>query len=335
MNGFEELTLELTDWCPSLCIHCSSNSGPACANELGRHLALRLVDEAKNLGAQKVSFGGGEPTASEGFLSVLRHTLALGMHAEIFTCGFESQSGRPTSLDNQLLDAIAPLRNVKLIFSAHGAREETHDAVTQKRGSFDALVGSITASHAREITCEMNFVPLRVNIADFSKLVDLAEQLGMGRVSVLRFVPQGRGLTNIRQLELSASEEDAFVAELVRLRAETDVEIRTGSPFNRIVPGNAVPCRAGSGKLVVQADGNVLPCEVFKHDDRKEWNLSVHRQCISEMLKSPELRALRAFLENTSCLDCPVHKALRDQLIAEVEHEHLSEATVSPGKRRW
>ncbi|MBN2128686.1 MAG: radical SAM protein [Sedimentisphaerales bacterium] len=298
-------------------------------------MATGLVEGAGDLGARKVSFGGGEPTASEDFLPVVQRTAALGMEAEVFTCGFKAQREGPTSLDSRLLDTIAPLSNVKLIFSTHGHAAGVHDLVTQTQGSFDALVRSITASRARGMTCEMNFVPLRVNVAGFSKLVGLAEQLGVDRVSVLRFVPQGRGLKNARQIELSPNEEDAFIAELVRLRTETDVEIRTGSPFNGIVPGNAVPCRAGSGKLVVQADGNVLPCEVFKHDERKEWNLSVHHQSIAEILKSPEVRALRAFLENTSCLDCPIHKVLRDQLIAEVEHEHVSEATVSFGKRRW
>lgn len=328
MKGFEELTLELADWCPSLCIHCSSNSGPYCRNRLGRDLATRLVEEAKSLGAEKVSFGGGEPTASEDFLSVLQHTLALGMQAEVFTCGFRVSCGEPASLEDEILDAMASLENVKLIFSTHGACSQIHDLVTQTPGSFRALVESLNACKAREIKCEMNFVPLRVNVAEFNRLVHLADALGVGRLSVLRFVPQGRGHRNARQLELSAKEEDAFVTELVQLRTEAVVDIRTGSPFNGIVPGNAVPCRAGSGKLVVQADGNVLPCEVFKHDERREWNLSVHSQRVSEILESPDVRALRTFLENTSCLDCPVHRALRGHKVAETQDEQISKAAL-------
>jgi MoaA/NifB/PqqE/SkfB family radical SAM enzyme len=310
MNGFEELTLELTDWCPSFCRHCSSNSGPACQKQLGRALAIDLVEQAAELGAEKIGFGGGEPTASADFLPVLLRTVELGMHAEVFTCGFGTRGRRLAPLQAELLEAIKSLLNVKVIFSVHGGTSDVHDFITQRPGSFPVLLKSVAECRSRSIVCEMNFVPLRVNVHEFGTLLDLAEQLGVARISVLRFVPQGRGLANMGDLELSAEEEDAFIAELVRLRDEREIEIRTGSPFNGIVPGNAVPCRAGRGKLVVQADGNVLPCEVFKHDERRQWNLSVHEQSIRDILKSP------------------IHKVLRMARIAEAKHEQIPKAAV-------
>lgn len=323
MNGFQELTLELTDWCPSVCLHCSSNSGPGCRNQLGRDLAIRLVEEARSLGAEKVSFGGGEPTASADLLPVLRRTIELGMHAEVFSCGFEAGAARPAPLRGNLLDSIKHYPRLKMIFSIHGGISTVHDRVTQTPGSFDALIESVRACQRRGITCEMNFVPMRVNADEFGALISLAEGLDIARVSVLRFVPQGRGLKNVGRLELSAQEEDVFVAELMRLRTESGVDIRTGSPFNGIVPGNAVPCRAGTGKLVVQATGNVLPCEVFKHDERKAWNLSVHRQSILEIITSPAICAFREIFANSTCPDCPIHKALRDQRVAEIENDQI------------
>jgi radical SAM protein with 4Fe4S-binding SPASM domain len=328
MNGFEELTLELTDWCPSFCRHCSSNSGPNCTRQLGRALAVNLVEQAAALGAQKVGFGGGEPTASPDFLSVLRRTTELDMHAEVFTCGFGTSGQRLVPLDTGLLGGIRSLPNLKMIFSVHGGSSEVHDFVTQRAGSFAVLLESIAECRTLNLVCEINFVPMRVNVHEFASLVDLAEQLDIRRISVLRLVPQGRGFTNMGILELSAEEEDAFVAELMRLRDKRNIDIRTGSPFNGIVPGNAIACRAGSGKIVVQADGNVLPCEVFKHDERRQWNLSVHRQSLREILESEEIGALRAFLQHTSCLDCPIHKALRLARILEAKHEQVPKAAV-------
>jgi radical SAM protein with 4Fe4S-binding SPASM domain len=127
---------------------------------------------------------------------------------------------------------------------------------------------------------------------------------------VLRFVPQGRGLDHRRELELDTREEHAFVSELVRLRRRSSVEIRTGSPFNGIVPGNAVPCRAGELKLVIQGDGNVLPCEVYKHKEARDWGLSVLRSSLTEILESPVLRELRRGIREMGCLRCPVHSVL-------------------------
>jgi radical SAM protein with 4Fe4S-binding SPASM domain len=171
-----------------------------------------------------------------------------------------------------------------------------------------------------EIECEMNFVPLKVNVHEFARLISIAMDMQIPRISILRFVPQGRGALNRAELELNPEEEDFFVSEVLRQREATTVEIRTGSPFNGIVPGNQVPCRAGFGKLVVQADGNVLPCEVFKHHKRCQWGLSVHNMTLSQIVESPQVSDLHDRLQYTNCLECPVHRALRDGPKVEGSH---------------
>ncbi|MGB2808962.1 MAG: radical SAM/SPASM domain-containing protein [Sedimentisphaerales bacterium] len=312
MKGFEELTLELTDWCPSECLHCSSGSGPICTNSLSRELALRLIDEAGRLGAAKVSLGGGEPTASDSFFPVARRVLESGMLLEVFTCGLAKTTHGITSLPPTIIENCAGLKDIKFIFSFHGATAQTHDYITQTPRSYNCLFTSLKDCLQAGIECEMNFVPLRVNVHEFTHLVKLAQDLQITRISVLRFVPQGRGALNRKELELCPEEEDLFVNEVLRLRAQSSVDIRTGSPFNGIVPGNKVPCRAGFGKLVVQADGNVLPCEVFKRHDRCQWGLSVHNMTLSQIVESPQVSDLHNRIHFTNCLECPVHGALRN-----------------------
>ena len=320
MKGFQELTLELTDWCPSQCLHCSSRSSPSCTNLLEPDLALRLVNEAGRFGAAKISLGGGEPTASDSFLPVVRRALESGMLLEIFTCGLSKTDKGIASLPRAVIENCSGLKDIKFIFSFHGATANTHDYITQTPGSYNCLLTSLKDCLRAGIECEMNFVPLRVNVHDFAHVVKIARDLQITRISVLRFVPQGRGALNRKELELYSEEEEFFVNEILRLRAQSNIDIRTGSPFNGIVPGNQVPCRAGSGKLVVQADGNVLPCEVFKHHKRCQWGLSVHNMTLSQILESPQVSDLHDRLQYTNCLECPIHRALRNTKKAEVNH---------------
>ena len=324
MKGFEELTLELTDWCPSECLHCSSGSGPSCTNSLSRELALRLVDEAARLGAAKVSLGGGEPPASDSFFPVVRRVLESGMLLEVFTCGLATTNHCIVSIPSAIIENCAGLKDIKFIFSFHGASRNVHDYITKTPGSFDLSLNSLQECLGSGIDCEINFVPMRVNVNEFEKLVELAEGLRINRISVLRFVPQGRGLQNRQELELSRDEEDLFVESLLRLQTERHIDIRTGSPFNGIVPSNGVLCRAGTGKLVVQANGNVLPCEVFKHHERCKWNLSVYKQTLTEILSTPQITVLRNILGESNCLVCPVHGALRARLESGVRYEQIS-----------
>ncbi|MBN1807304.1 MAG: radical SAM protein [Sedimentisphaerales bacterium] len=325
MKGFEELTLELTDWCPSKCLHCSSESSPSCTNGLPYELTVCLIKEAGKLGAAKVSLGGGEPTADENFLPVVHQVLETGMLVEVFTCGLFSTTQGTTSLPPTIIESCAGIKGIKFIFSFHGASAETHDHITQTLGSYDNLINSLQNCLQANIECEMNFVPLKININDFGQLINLATDFQIPRISILRFVPQGRGALNQSELELNPDEEDLFISEVIRMRENTSIEIRTGSPFNGIVPGNQVPCRAGFGKLVVQADGNVLPCEVFKHHKRRQWDLSVHNMTLSQILASPQISNLYKRLQHTNCLECPVHQGLRKSL--QVENCHAISKT--------
>jgi radical SAM protein with 4Fe4S-binding SPASM domain len=328
MEDFEELTIELTDWCPSRCLHCSSNSSPTCNNHLETKLVLQLIDESIKLGAKKISFGGGEPTASKSFVPAVARAVTSGVSVEVFTCGLGIFGGQLQGLKSEIVNACKQLHGVKFIFSFHGASEGVHDYVTQTPNSFRLLITSLEKCLSAGIDCEMNFVPMRVNVHEFRDLVDLAERFRIRRLSILRFVPQGRGLENAEVLELNSEEENSFVEEVLRLRAEKNIDIRTGSPFNGIVPGNEVPCRAGTGKMVVQANGNVLPCEVFKHHERCKWNLSVYKQTLAEILSSLQIVALRNILGESNCLMCPVHGALRARLESGVRYERIPKAAV-------
>jgi radical SAM protein with 4Fe4S-binding SPASM domain len=320
VKGFEELTLELTDWCPSKCLHCSSGSGPNCKNELPHDLALRLVDEAGRLGAAKVSLGGGEPTASNNFLSIVHRVIEQKMHVEVFTCGLTTTTDSVHGLPTSIIKDCARLEGVKFIFSFHGAIAQTHDFITQTPGSYECLMTSFKNCLQAGIECEMNFVPLKVNVDDFEHLTEIAESLKIAKISILRFVPQGRGALNQAELELNAEEEKTFVSELLRLREAKKIAIRTGSPFNGIIQGNQVPCRAGFGKLVIQADGNVLPCEVFKHKNRRYWSLSVYNMTLSQIVESQQILNLHNQLRKANCLECPIHRADRNIRKAEEYH---------------
>lgn len=309
-TSLHELVLELTDRCPQRCLHCSSSSGPQLRTHLPEEVALRLIHEAAVLGAEQVNFGGGEPLCSPRFFAVLDRVLELGLRAEIFTSGVLGVGREVRPWPQTVVERLRGHDPLKIIFSVHDASPTGHDRITQAPGSFAAMLDSLDRSVAAGIRCQMNFVPLRPNAARLPEVAALCRKHGATRLSILRFVPQGRGLRHRELLELSEAEEEALVADILSIRGTCGVDIRTGSPFNGIVPGNGAPCRAGSGKLVIQADGNVLPCEVFKHSQTRDWGLSVHKQSLSEILESSTLTRLRQSIRVNDCLSCPVHSDL-------------------------
>jgi len=330
MSRFQELVIELTDRCPMSCLHCSSTSGPACKSSLTIEIVRRLLTEAAKLQAGQVSFGGGEPTVAGCFEEAIRETIGMGFSAEVFTCGANlSLIGRPVPLSNDLIANLSAFRGrLTFVFSFHGSRKDIHDQTTGVDGSFDCMTESLRRCLVSGIPCTANFVPTKLNVADFQNLVMLLESLSIPKLSILRFVPQGRGLLNRQRLELDREVEDAFVEELLRVREGTSIQIRTGSPFNGIVPDNNVPCRAGHQKLVIQANGNVLPCEVFKHHVRSDWGASVYQMRLDDVMASSKFDALHKTLLKGCCATCPVHGALRSNQSHSGVFHGVSEAKV-------
>jgi len=297
------------------CRHCSSNSGPSCNARLGWQTIDQLLDQAVLLGAKQISFGGGEPTLAPCFADAVRGTLSRRLSAEVFTCGSVfGARGRITSIPITLLRGIKQIAgNLTFVFSFHGSSSSVHDSMTGIEGSFACLMESLKRCLESGIHCTANLVPTKVNAFELQSIVGLLDSIKIPKLSVLRFVPQGRGLVNQRFLELDREEEDSFIEDLLHLRPLTAVEIRTGSPFNGIVPDNNVPCRAGHQKLVVQATGNVLPCEVFKHHGRSDWGASVCEHSLGMIMKSQSFVSLRKSLLEGHCAMCPVHGMLREK----------------------
>jgi radical SAM protein with 4Fe4S-binding SPASM domain len=273
----------------------------------------RVLAEAAALRAKQITFGGGEPTMSPSFQEAVQEATGSGFTTEVFTCGANGYTdGHLVPLPTRLLRNLAhPQGQLTFVFSFHGACSAVHDAMTGVDGSFDCMTESLRRCKRSGVRCTANFVPTRLNASVLPGLVSLLEDLTIPKLSVLRFVPQGRGMSNRKQLELNREEEDAFVDKLMHLRNIANIEIRTGSPFNGIVPDNNVPCRAGHQKLVIQANGNVLPCEVFKHHGRCHWGASVHDASLSEIMGSPGYVALHKTLLEGHCVTCPVHRILR------------------------
>jgi MoaA/NifB/PqqE/SkfB family radical SAM enzyme len=324
-----EIILELTDSCSQLCRHCSSMSGPHKENFLSRELALNLVNEAMTMGVKQINFGGGEPTISPSFINILNAVISNGMAAEVYTNGVNFNGRDIAPFNHNLIKAVLGLSPLKFIFAFHGAKTELHDYIAGLPDSFLILMESLKRCLAAGIICEINFVPLRLNAPSFCDIINLAESLNIKRINVLRFVPQGRGYMNRSELELNNEEEAAFIHELKYLRTKSHIEIRTGSPFNGVIPGNNVPCRAGWAKLVIQANGNIIPCEVFKHHKRSHWGLSVTQHSLRNVLASSQIISLKNFLIKSGGYTCPIHDTNESFLNLE-ENKWASQLTPSP-----
>lgn len=303
-NVLEELKIEVTYKCPLECIHCSS-----CANNenslfISKEKCFEIIKQASSMGVKKIAFSGGEPLYWDGICEAVSLCDELGIATTIYT------SGNCENIDDMFTKLSMANLN-KAIFSVYSPKKEEHIRVTRKRDSFDNTLKAIAICRKNKITPEIHFVALASNYKKLSDVVALAKKIGVKRVSVLRFVPQGRG-TLIKQKDTLTLEQNKELIDIIKNIRDSGFEIRTGSPFNVLLLNKEPKCMAARDRMIIAPDLSTYPCDAFKQIDASE--ITTHPKSCS--------------LNNTTLKECwensSYFNAVRKAVMSPVEEPCLS-----------
>ena len=255
------------------------------------------------MGLQSVVLSGGEPFLHPDFFAIVEFLRSKGLRYSLYTCGVVCGPKGPASIADKVFDRIKDESLDKVIFSLHAGTQATQARISGFSSSFPSVLASIRAAKKSGIEVEIHVVPMSVNYAELEQVLEIADELGVSKVSFLRFVPQGRGT---EQLRLNR-EQFLGLQQLYRKyqNGYKGVKIRFGTPFNCITYRGG-HCTAGVNKVLINAYGEILPCEAFKylHGQRP----TIYQQDIGEVWQNdPLLNELRAIhVDSVSTCDaCP------------------------------
>ena len=258
MNNFalNELKIEVTHNCPLACVHCSSAASPQQQLSITTEKCLEVIYDAVSIGAKEIAFSGGEPFIWDGLLEVVKVSKQLGLYVSIYT------SGNCESMPS-LIEHLSIIGVDRLIFSIYSNIEKEHTRVTRKSNSYRDTLEAMKVAKQHSIHTEIHFVALASNYKKLPDIVKLAKSIGVKRVSVLRFVPQGRGLLIKDKDTMSKVQYSELKSVIIQLRRE-GFDIRTGSPFNVLFLNEHPKCMAAQDRLIVAPDLDIFPCDAFK-----------------------------------------------------------------------
>ena len=173
--------------CNNRCVFCAQGEKRvACGSIPFEELVRRLVDvRARTSG---LVLTGGEPLAYKHILPLVAAAKRLGFRPiQIQT------NGRILSTR----DAVAKLIDAgatEFSPSLHGARAETHEALTRARGSFAESVEGIRACVRAGAVVVTNSVIVRSNVDELPALVDLLASLGVQQAQLAFVHPVGTAM---------------------------------------------------------------------------------------------------------------------------------------------
>ena len=138
------------------------------------------------------------------------------------------------------------------------------------------LLDSLLNASRSNIDIDVHFVPMKPNYKEIKDILELLEIAHIPNISILKFVPQGRGRINRDKLELTDEELKQFIDSLNKYKNIYSGNIRVSVPMQDEITHK---CSAGLSKLDIKFDGTILPCPAFKEittEEAKKYGIKLY-----------------------------------------------------------
>ncbi|MGO8827974.1 MAG: pyrroloquinoline quinone biosynthesis protein PqqE [Steroidobacteraceae bacterium] len=252
------LVAELTYTCPLHCPFCSNPLDFAAqTNELSTADWIRVLREARALGAVQLGLSGGEPLTRKDLEELVAEAHALGYYTNLITSGAGLNEVRIRRLKESGLDHIQ--------LSFQDSTREVNDFLSSTR-TFDLKrrVAALIKDHGFPMV--MNCVIHRLNIDHVDRIIDLAVEIGAEYLELANTQYYGWALLNRDHLIPSRAQLERAEAVVAARRADLDNRLRILFVVPDYFEGRPKRCMNGWGTtiLCVSPDGTALPCQAAR-----------------------------------------------------------------------
>lgn len=166
------------------------------------------------------------------------------------------------SIDRGLLHKLKTTGLDKIVFDMQAYESETDNYIMgRNEQARQALLKSLIDASFEQLDIDVHFVPMKPNYKEISDILELLEIAKVEQISLLNFLPQGRGMINSNDLMMTSEEKQEFFKLLEEGRKRFSGKIRIGIPLQG---DDTHKCNAGLEKLDIKFNGDVLPCPAFK-----------------------------------------------------------------------
>ncbi len=252
------LLLELTYRCPLHCVFCYNPTNFAgIGAELGTDDWLRVLREARALGAVQLGLSGGEPLARDDLEVIVAEAHRLGFYINLITSGVGLTEARIAELKKAGLDHIQ--------LSFQDSSQQMNDFLSSTR-TFDLKSKVAALIKKYDYPMVLNVVLHRLNIDHVEEILQMADSLGAEYVELANTQYYGWAWHNRDQLMPSRAQVERAEAATKRFRERKDRPMRVYFVVPDYFERRPKPCMNGLGSifLTVTPDGTALPCHAAR-----------------------------------------------------------------------
>lgn len=282
------LLMELTHRCPLQCPYCSNPLEMDKPNiELSTAEWQDVLRQAAELGILQIHLSGGEPTARRDLEEIVKTAAEVGLYSNLITAGVLLTRERLQKLAENGLDHVQ--------LSIQDADAENADRIAAYKGGLvkKREVGAWVKELGLPLTVN---APLhRQNIENLPKIIDLALELGAGRLEVAHIQYYAWALKNRAALMPTRAQ----FMKTVEIVEEARERLKGILVFDFVVPDYYAkypkPCMGGwgSGIMNITPSGKVLPCHAAESLPGLEFDNVKTRRLADIWLNGPAFQKFR------------------------------------------
>jgi pyrroloquinoline quinone biosynthesis protein E len=252
------LLLELTYRCPLHCAFCYNptdyaGTGP----ELRTKDWIRVLREARALGAVQLGLSGGEPLARDDLEDIVAEAHCLGFYSNLITSGVGLTEARIRALKTAGLDHIQ--------LSFQDSSRKMNDFLSSTR-TFDLKYKVAALIKQYEFPMVLNVVLHRLNIDHVEDILDMALRLGAEYVELANTQYYGWAFHNREQLLPSRVQVQRAEQVMQRFRERVGTRMKIFFVVPDYFERRPKPCMNGLGSIfmTIAPDGTALPCHAAR-----------------------------------------------------------------------
>jgi pyrroloquinoline quinone biosynthesis protein E len=252
------LLLELTYRCPLHCAFCYNPTEIARSGaELDTEDWLRVLREARSLGAVQLGLSGGEPLVRDDLEIIVAEAHLLGFYINLITSGVGLNETRIAALKAAGLDHIQ--------LSFQDSSREVNDFLSSTR-TFELKSKVAALIKQYDYPMVLNVVLHRLNIDHVEEILNMADRLGAEYVELANTQYYGWAWHNRAQLMPSRAQVERAEATTRRFRERVGRPMRVFFVVPDYFERRPKACMNGLGSifLTVTPDGTALPCQAAR-----------------------------------------------------------------------
>lgn len=250
--------MELTYRCPLHCVFCYNPTNfAALEQELATEDWLRVLREARALGAVQLGLSGGEPLARDDLEVIVANAHELGFYTNLITSGIGLNETRIKALKQAGLDHIQ--------LSFQDSTRQMNDFLSSTR-TFELKAKVAALIKQYDYPMVLNVVLHRMNIDHVEQILDMAERLGADYVELANTQYYGWALLNRDRLLPSREQVRCAEDATRRFRDKPGQRMRVFFVVPDYFETRPKPCMNGLGSvfLTIAPDGTALPCHAAR-----------------------------------------------------------------------